>query len=77
MGETCSAISWSDTVRGTCMLADWRPTTGVRSSVLDALASGYRVTVIVEAVRAVDLQPEDGARALQEMAEAGAAKHGV
>jgi nicotinamidase/pyrazinamidase len=44
----------------------------VRSSVLDALASGYRVTVIVEGIRAVDLQPEDGARALQEMTEAGA-----
>ena len=47
----------------------------VRSSVLDALAGGYRVTVIVEGVRAVDLQPEDGARALREMAEAGAATH--
>jgi nicotinamidase/pyrazinamidase len=49
----------------------------VRSSVLDALAGGYRVTVIVEGIRAVDLQPNDGAHALQEMAAAGAATHGA
>ena len=47
----------------------------VRSSVLDALASGLRVTVISEGVRAVNLQPEDGARALQDMTAAGAAMH--
>jgi nicotinamidase/pyrazinamidase len=48
----------------------------VRSSVLDALGNGYRVTLIVNGVRAVNLQPEDGARALQEMVDAGAATHG-
>jgi nicotinamidase/pyrazinamidase len=45
----------------------------VRSSVLDALAKGFRVTVIVDGVRAVNLQPDDGARALREMTDAGAA----
>lgn len=48
----------------------------VRSSVLDALGNGYRVTVIVEGVRAVNLQPEDGTRALQAMTDAGAATRG-
>ncbi len=48
----------------------------VRSSVLDALANGFRVTVISDGVRAVNLQPEDGVRALQEMTAAGAATHG-
>jgi nicotinamidase/pyrazinamidase len=47
----------------------------VRSSVLDALAKGFRVTLIVEGIRAVNLQPDDGARALQELTDAGAATH--
>lgn len=44
----------------------------VRSSVQDALAGGYRIAVILEGVRAVNLQPDDGERALKEMTEAGA-----
>jgi nicotinamidase/pyrazinamidase len=48
----------------------------VRDSALDALAKGYRVTVILEGVRAVNLQPDDGARALKEMTDAGALTYG-
>jgi len=44
----------------------------VRASVLDARRLGFEVTVIRDAIRAVDLQPGDGDRALQEMQEAGA-----
>ena len=43
----------------------------VRSTALDALAMGYPTSVLVEGVRAVDLQPGDGASALRELAEAG------
>lgn len=45
----------------------------VRYSVPDALALGLRVTVLTDAVRAVDLAPGDGERALEAMREAGAA----
>lgn len=44
----------------------------VRATVLDALDLGYPVRVLRAAVRAVDLQPGDGTRALAEMAQAGA-----
>jgi len=44
----------------------------VRSTVLDARAKGYPTTVIENAVRAVNLQPEDGDRAVEEMLAAGA-----
>ena len=44
----------------------------VRATALDALRLGYRVTVLREAVRAVDLAPGDGARALAELEAAGA-----
>lgn len=44
----------------------------VRATVLDALRLGYRVEVLTEGCRAVDLQPGDGARALEEMQAAGA-----
>ena len=43
----------------------------VRATALDALALGYPTSVLVEGVRAVDLQPGDGACALRELAEAG------
>jgi len=43
----------------------------VRASALDALAHGLRVTLLADAVRAVDVQPGDGARALDEMRAAG------
>lgn len=44
----------------------------VRASVLDALKAGFRVTVLVDAIRGVDVRPGDSERALAEMREAGA-----
>ena len=43
----------------------------VRATALDASALGYRTSVLVGGVRAVDLQPGDGASALAELVEAG------
>ncbi len=43
----------------------------VRATALDAVALGYPTGVLVEGVRAVDLQPGDGAAALAELADAG------
>ena len=48
----------------------------VRASVLDALQQGWRVTVVTDAIAAVDLQPGDGHRALHEMRAAGAELRG-
>lgn len=44
----------------------------VKACVLDALKLGYTVTVITDAIAAVNLKPNDGADALQEMQDAGA-----
>jgi nicotinamidase/pyrazinamidase len=44
----------------------------VRASTIDACREGFDVTVLEDAVRAVDVQPGDGDRALAEMGEAGA-----
>ncbi len=44
----------------------------VKASVLDGRRHGFEVTVFEDAVRAVNLQPDDGARALDEMRAAGA-----
>ena len=44
----------------------------VRHSVLDALRHGFGVTVLTDAIRAVDVAPGDGDRALDEMRRAGA-----
>ena len=44
----------------------------VRATVLDALSAGFDVTVLVDAVAAVDVETGDGERALREMAGAGA-----
>jgi nicotinamidase/pyrazinamidase len=44
----------------------------VKNTVLDALREGFRVRAISEAMRAVNLQPGDGVRAIEEMREAGA-----
>lgn len=44
----------------------------VKSTVLDALAQGLRVTVIVDAVAGVDVQPGDSAQAMEQMKQAGA-----
>jgi nicotinamidase/pyrazinamidase len=43
----------------------------VRASALDALEAGFGVTVLEDAVRAVDVAPGDGARALDEIRAAG------
>ena len=45
----------------------------VKATVLDALRAGLAVVVLQDAVRAVDVQPGDGGRALAELAAAGAA----
>jgi epoxyqueuosine reductase len=44
----------------------------VRATSLDALRAGFEVVVLEDAIRAVDLQPGDGERAVQEMRRAGA-----
>lgn len=44
----------------------------VRATVLDAIREGFDVVVLEDAVRAVDVKPGDGARALAEMRAAGA-----
>ena len=49
----------------------------VKSSTLDALANGLRVTLIPDAMRAVNLQPTDGDRALADMRAAGADEYGT
>ena len=43
----------------------------VRATALDAAALGYQTSVLVDGVRAVDLQPGDGAGALAELVVAG------
>ncbi|HKJ71531.1 MAG TPA: isochorismatase family protein, partial [Gammaproteobacteria bacterium] len=44
----------------------------VRATVLDATGEGFEVHLITPATRPVDVQPDDGERALAEMREAGA-----
>jgi len=44
----------------------------VKFSVLDALDAGFRVKVITDGCRAVNLQPGDGENALKDMRQAGA-----
>jgi nicotinamidase/pyrazinamidase len=44
----------------------------VKSTVLDARERGYPVTVLQNGIRAVDLQPGDGDRAIEEMFAVGA-----
>ena len=44
----------------------------VKNTVLDALAEGFDVTVVEDAVRGVDVNEGDSERALAEMADAGA-----
>jgi nicotinamidase/pyrazinamidase len=43
----------------------------VRSSALDAVQAGFRVTVLTDGVAGVELKPGDSAQALEEMARAG------
>ena len=47
----------------------------VRGTVLDARSLGFETSVLTEGVAAVELAPGDGARALEEMAAAGAHLH--
>ncbi|MEM1414818.1 MAG: bifunctional nicotinamidase/pyrazinamidase [Myxococcota bacterium] len=44
----------------------------VKATALDAIREGFRVCVVVDGVRAVDLAPGDGDRALEELRAAGA-----
>jgi nicotinamidase/pyrazinamidase len=44
----------------------------VRATALDAIAEGFRVHVIVDGTRAVNVQTDDGLRALDDMRRAGA-----
>ncbi|HKP85064.1 MAG TPA: bifunctional nicotinamidase/pyrazinamidase [Blastocatellia bacterium] len=44
----------------------------VRATVLDALDLGYEVFVVTDAVRAVNVNPDDGDKALEEMRSKGA-----
>lgn len=44
----------------------------VKHTVLDGLKEGFKVTLLVDAVRAVNLSPDDGERAIDEMTKAGA-----
>ena len=44
----------------------------VRATALDALAAGFEVIVLEDAIRAVDVQAGDGARALEELRARGA-----
>lgn len=43
----------------------------VRATALDAVTLGFETTVLLDAIAAVDLEPGDGARALEAMAAAG------
>jgi nicotinamidase/pyrazinamidase len=44
----------------------------VKETALDAVRLGFGTTVLREGIRAVNLEPGDGGRALEQMAEAGA-----
>lgn len=44
----------------------------VKDTVLDALRAGFDVKAVTEAMRAVDVVPGDGQRAIEEMQQAGA-----
>ena len=43
----------------------------VRETAIDSVGLGYETTLLAEAIAAVNLQPDDGARAMSEMGEAG------
>lgn len=44
----------------------------VKASALDAVAKGFRTTVLVDATRAVNIKPHDGELAIEELLRAGA-----
>jgi len=43
----------------------------VKFTALDAIECGYQTTVLMDATRAVNLQPQDGAKAIEEMRQKG------
>jgi nicotinamidase/pyrazinamidase len=45
----------------------------VLATVLDGIGAGFEVTLLEDAVRSVDLEPGDGKRAIDKMAQAGCA----
>lgn len=45
----------------------------VRATALEAMGHGFDTVVLTDAIRAVDVQPGDGAAAVEEMGQAGAA----
>jgi nicotinamidase/pyrazinamidase len=57
-----------DTVYVTGLATDYC----VRASAIDAAKEGFDTTVIEDAIRAVNVEPDDGERALADMREAGA-----
>ena len=57
-----------DTVYVTGLATDYC----VRASAIDAANEGFDTTVVEDAIRAVDVSPDDGERALADMREAGA-----
>lgn len=44
----------------------------VKTSVLDALKKGYKVNLLMDAIRGVDINKEDSKRAIEQMIKAGA-----
>ncbi|MCM8781165.1 MAG: bifunctional nicotinamidase/pyrazinamidase [Candidatus Omnitrophica bacterium] len=46
----------------------------VKSSVLDALRYGFKVRLLIDAIKGVDLKPGDSVRAIEEMVKKGAKK---
>jgi nicotinamidase/pyrazinamidase len=46
----------------------------VKHTVLDGLKEGFKVLLLADAIRAVNLKPDDGERAIAEMVSAGAVK---
>jgi nicotinamidase/pyrazinamidase len=46
----------------------------VKHTVLDGLSEGFKVVLLTDAIRAVELNPQDGEIAINEMARAGAVK---
>lgn len=44
----------------------------VKATVLDALKEGFKVTVLIDAIRGVDVKPGDSTNALKEMEKSGA-----
>jgi nicotinamidase/pyrazinamidase len=43
----------------------------VKATALDAVSLGFRTAVLIDAIAAVDLEPGDGERALEELQAAG------